>query len=103
MERLRIPHDGRDVLEEDPWLGKVGDVADQGTDAVEGWHGRILAKKQPPVPWGGWDRRPWDRPKPRTRALCSNAGRRGQGKRARRSAEKTQGVPGLGRDPHLEM
>src|SRR5207248_10951014 len=62
--------------------------------------GRILAKNRPPVPWGGWDRRPRDRPKPETRSLSSNAPRRRQ---AKASAQKAQRVPGLGADADLEM
>src|SRR5919204_4873064 len=61
---------------------------------------RILEKNRPPVPWGGWDRRPRDRPKPEARSLCSNAPRRRQ---AKASTQKTERVPGLGADADLEV
>src|SRR5205085_2304946 len=84
----RIDVRRRDVLEHDAGLGKIGDFADQGSRLGERGHDCILAKNRPPVPWGGWDRRPRDRPKPKARKLSSNASGRGQ---AKPSAEKPQG------------
>src|SRR5438132_9409182 len=100
LQRSRIAEHRRDVLEHDAGLGKIGDFADQGSRLGERGHDCILAKNRPPVPWGGWDRRPRDRPKPKARKLSSNASGRGQ---AKPSAEKPQGVARLRPDADFEM
>ena len=35
LQRFRVPQDRRDVLEEDPGLGEIGNVADQGARLFE--------------------------------------------------------------------
>src|SRR5690349_14861116 len=76
LERAGVREDRRDVLEDDAGLGKVGNVADQRADAVDG-HAAIVAKKRPPVPGGGWDRRPGESGRSRKTLHLSNKDMRG--------------------------
>src|SRR3989440_3675402 len=100
LQCRRIAEHRRDVLEDNAGLGEIGDFADQGSRLGERSHGCILAKNRPPVPWGGWDRRPRDRPKPKARKVSSNVSVRGQ---AKPSAQEPEPVARLRPDADFQM